>query len=334
MGRGWPDPAGQRQPVGAAGAAVGRQRAGEIAGRRQQLPVDLDQLDRVYKTTKEKYDAAIADSYHILSERLYAQLMAQTHLAPFYDLVTTNWDGGGMQFVAFEARDPVTNLEEARRNPYLSRDDMRAVLARSLALYQDRNGGSLPKRLVIHKTTAFKAEELDGAFDALALRLALAEPLPLAAKPLAKLAPQLGYGGALLLSMLANLSLLPVLLFYFLHDWDQMVARVGTLVPRRWAPEVGRIARELEGGAGYPSDWLEVVVLREAAGDRAAALASLQHAVDAGYRDAAYLRVSPLFRTLAAEPGFARSVDALNRRVAVEHGKVSGALLERLTASP
>ncbi len=77
-------------------------------------------------------------------------------------------DGGGMQFVAFEARDPVANLAEARRNPFLSRDDMRAVLARSLALYQGRNGGTLPRRLVIHKTTAFKKEEIDGAFDALA----------------------------------------------------------------------------------------------------------------------------------------------------------------------
>ncbi len=76
-------------------------------------------------------------------------------------------DGGGMQFVAFEARDPVSNVEEARRNPFLSRDDMRAVLARSLELYQGRNGGTLPKRLVIHKTTAFKQEEIDGAFDAL-----------------------------------------------------------------------------------------------------------------------------------------------------------------------
>lgn len=77
-------------------------------------------------------------------------------------------DGGGMQFVAFEARDPVADLAEARRNPFLTRDDMRAVLARSLGLYQGRNGGNLPKRLVIHKTTAFKQEEIEGAFDALA----------------------------------------------------------------------------------------------------------------------------------------------------------------------
>jgi hypothetical protein len=44
---------------------------------------------------------------------------------------------------------------------------MRAVLARSLHLYQDRNGGALPRRLVVHKTTAFKGEELEGALDAL-----------------------------------------------------------------------------------------------------------------------------------------------------------------------
>jgi hypothetical protein len=76
-------------------------------------------------------------------------------------------DGGGMQFVAFEARDPVQNIADARRNPFLSRDDMRAVIARSLTLYQARNGGNIPKRLVIHKTTAFKPSEIEGAFDAL-----------------------------------------------------------------------------------------------------------------------------------------------------------------------
>lgn len=77
-------------------------------------------------------------------------------------------DGGGMEFVAFEARDPVADVREARRNPFLSRADMRAVLARSLQLYQKRNGGALPKRLVIHKTSSFKDQELLGVEDALA----------------------------------------------------------------------------------------------------------------------------------------------------------------------
>lgn len=77
-------------------------------------------------------------------------------------------DGGGMQFVAFEARDPIADLQEAKRNPFLSRADMRAVLARSLQLYQARNGGELPRRLVVHKTTAFKEEEIQGASEALA----------------------------------------------------------------------------------------------------------------------------------------------------------------------
>lgn len=75
-------------------------------------------------------------------------------------------DGGGMQFVAFEAKDPVADVEEARHNPFLSRDDMRAVIARSLQLYQNRNG-VLPRRLVVHKTTSFKPDELAGALDAL-----------------------------------------------------------------------------------------------------------------------------------------------------------------------
>jgi hypothetical protein len=78
-------------------------------------------------------------------------------------------DGGGMQFVAYDARDPIEEeLQAARRNPYLSRADMRAVLARSIQLYQSRNGGNLPRRVVVHKTTAFRDAELDGALDALA----------------------------------------------------------------------------------------------------------------------------------------------------------------------
>ena len=76
-------------------------------------------------------------------------------------------DGGGMQFVAYDARDPLDDFDEARRNPYLSRMDMRAVLARSLALYRQRNGGVTPQRVVVHKTTAFTDDELAGICDAL-----------------------------------------------------------------------------------------------------------------------------------------------------------------------
>lgn len=67
---------------------------------------------------------------------------------------------------------------------------------------------------------------------------------------LARIAPQLGHGGALLLQTAANLTLLPVLLYYFLHGWDDMVQRAATLVPRRWADEVGRIAREVDDMLG------------------------------------------------------------------------------------
>jgi hypothetical protein len=77
-------------------------------------------------------------------------------------------DGGGMQFVAYEATDPVTDIEAVRRNPFLSRHDMRAVLARSLRIYQSRNGGAIPRRAVVHKLTGFTEDELAGAADALA----------------------------------------------------------------------------------------------------------------------------------------------------------------------
>ena len=77
-------------------------------------------------------------------------------------------DGGGMQFLAYDARDPMESSPATRANPYLSRNDMRAVMARSLRLYQARNGGVVPSRIVIHKTTPFRDNETKGALDALA----------------------------------------------------------------------------------------------------------------------------------------------------------------------
>ena len=71
-------------------------------------------------------------------------------------------DGSGLEFIAYKTKD----FEVVRENPYLSRNEMRRVMARSLALYQQRHAGRIPKRIVLHKTTPFKGYEIDGAFDA------------------------------------------------------------------------------------------------------------------------------------------------------------------------
>ncbi|WP_271679392.1 AI-2E family transporter [Thermomonas mangrovi] len=63
----------------------------------------------------------------------------------------------------------------------------------------------------------------------------------------------LGYvsrSGFALLGLLANIVLLPVLTFFFLRDWDLLVARVGLLVPRDHADTVRTLARESDAVLG------------------------------------------------------------------------------------
>jgi hypothetical protein len=71
-------------------------------------------------------------------------------------------DGAGLDFVAYET----PNAEIVRGNPFLGKDDMYRVMARSLALYQRRHLGRSPQRVVVHKSTEFKKAEIDGCFDA------------------------------------------------------------------------------------------------------------------------------------------------------------------------
>ena len=70
-------------------------------------------------------------------------------------------DGGGMHFIAYDV-----GQGNDLRNPYLSREQMRLIMARSLALYQDRHAGATPRQLVIHKQTPFTPGEVAGCFDA------------------------------------------------------------------------------------------------------------------------------------------------------------------------
>ncbi|MEQ9103829.1 MAG: hypothetical protein RIE53_03955 [Rhodothermales bacterium] len=73
-------------------------------------------------------------------------------------------DGAGLEFLTYDTNETGVHIE--RRNPYLSRNEMMRVMARSLSLYQLRHGGRCPKRIVVHKTTEFKPEEIKGCFDA------------------------------------------------------------------------------------------------------------------------------------------------------------------------
>jgi hypothetical protein len=70
-------------------------------------------------------------------------------------------DGGGMEFVAYD-------IGEGRdlRNQYLTREQMRLVMARSLAIYQRRHAGRSPARLIVHRQSPFRGGEVAGCLDA------------------------------------------------------------------------------------------------------------------------------------------------------------------------
>lgn len=51
-------------------------------------------------------------------------------------------------------------------------------------------------------------------------------------------------GGSALLSLMAQLVLIPVVLFYVLLDWHSLLARVKAAVPRRWVGKFTEMARE------------------------------------------------------------------------------------------
>ena len=74
-------------------------------------------------------------------------------------------EGSGLEFVAYDAHD----VEVHRDNPFLSRTEMFRVMTRSLNLYRCRHAGRSPRRMMIHKNTEFKPDEIDGTMEALHL---------------------------------------------------------------------------------------------------------------------------------------------------------------------
>jgi hypothetical protein len=74
-------------------------------------------------------------------------------------------EGAGLEFVAYDAHE----VEVQRDNPFLSRTEMFRVMTRSLDLYRRRHSGPTPRRVIVHKTTKFKPDEIEGCMEALHL---------------------------------------------------------------------------------------------------------------------------------------------------------------------
>jgi hypothetical protein len=74
-------------------------------------------------------------------------------------------EGAGLEFVAYDAHE----VQVQRDNPFLSRTEMFRVMTRSMDLYRRRHAGRSPRRVMVHKTTEFKPEEMDGVMEALHL---------------------------------------------------------------------------------------------------------------------------------------------------------------------
>ena len=54
-------------------------------------------------------------------------------------------------------------------------------------------------------------------------------------------------GGMIVVSVLVNLALIPVVMFYLLRDWNMIAERLYTLVPRDWVPKTRSIVGDIDG---------------------------------------------------------------------------------------
>lgn len=94
-----------------------------------------------------------------------------------------------------------------------------------------------------------------------------------------------------------------------------------------------------QGDDGWSDNALERALLHQAQGDPGAALADLHRAVDAGFRDAGWLRATPLFDALHGAPGWPRLLARIDADVATQRAQVLAAAwrpsdLDGLSAAP
>jgi predicted PurR-regulated permease PerM len=87
---------------------------------------------------------------------------------------------------------------------------------------------------------------IDLQFDAATLRALVADNVSGVQKIGVWVLGSLKIGGVALLGFLANLLLTPVVMFYLLMDWEALIAKIGSLLPRRWSRRSQTIAVEID----------------------------------------------------------------------------------------
>lgn len=86
-----------------------------------------------------------------------------------------------------------------------------------------------------------------------------------------------------------------------------------------------QLGPEAGAGDGWPDAAIERALLLQAQGQHDDAVAALQQAVDAGFRDAAWLRATPLFLPLRSAPGWPALLERLDADIARQRAQVLAA---------
>lgn len=82
--------------------------------------------------------------------------------------------------------------------------------------------------------------------DIASLKQVLTEHWKSAGGVAAKMLPSLKSGGLIILAVLMNLVLVPVVLFYLLRDWNDLIRKTGKLIPPVWQEQVFTLARDTD----------------------------------------------------------------------------------------
>lgn len=82
------------------------------------------------------------------------------------------------------------------------------------------------------------------------LRALVLEQLPSPQTVAGWVVPSLTSGGLALVGFFVNLLLVPVVLFYFLRDWSEIVAQIDHMLPRAQHDVIGSLARDIDAVLG------------------------------------------------------------------------------------